>query len=129
MADFRRLTLNIVAVQATIDQRHYAALYLGDDDHGNNVFRMYLNGKAVSSVVWDRKLLQFRGIRYTLYARNQNFGENFVFPNEVQKKLFRKLTKGSLFRMVKISRRKAIRPKSGPKPTSSPNWGAKESKR
>lgn len=102
MADFRRLTINIVAVQATIDQRHYAALYLGDDERGNNFFRIYLNGKAVSSIVWDRKLQRFQSLRWTVYARNQGFAENFVFPNEVQKKLSRKLVGGSLYRMVKI---------------------------
>jgi hypothetical protein len=102
MADIRRLTINIVAVQATIDQRHYAALYLGDDEKGNNFFRVYLNGKAVSSILWDRRLQQFRNLRYTVYARNQGLGDNFVFPNEVQKKLSRKLVGGSLYRMVKI---------------------------
>lgn len=102
MADFRRLTLNIVAVQATIDQRHYAALYLGDDERGDNYFRIYLNGKAVSSIVWNRKGKRFQRLRYTLYARNQNFKDNYVFPNEVQKKLSRKLVGGSLFRMVKL---------------------------
>lgn len=102
MADFRRLTINIVAVQATIDQRHYAALYLGDDERGNNYFRIYLNGKAVSSILWDRHLQKFRNLRYTVYARNQSYEDNYVFPNEVQKKLSRKLFKGSLYRMVKI---------------------------
>lgn len=102
MADFRRLTINIVVVQATIDQRHYAVLYLGDDERGNNFFRVYLNGKAVSSISWDRKLQRFGRLSYTVFARNQALGENFVFPNEVRKKLTRKLAGGSLFRMVKI---------------------------
>lgn len=104
--DFRRLTINIVAVQATIDDRHYAALYLGDDSKGNNFFRIYLNGKGVSSIVWDRKLRKFRTLRYTLHARNQNMTEGFVWPNEVKKKLFRKLFSNSVFRMVKVSSRK-----------------------
>ena len=102
MADFRRLTINICAVQATIDQRHYAALYLGDDEKGNNFFRIYLNGKAVSSIVWNRRGQRFESLRYTVFARNQNFQDNYVFPNEVQKKLARKLAGGSLYRMVKI---------------------------
>lgn len=102
MADFRRLTLNIVAVQATIDQRHYATVYLGDDEKGNNHFRTYLNGNAVSSIVWNRELKRFQSLSYTVHARNQGYGDNFVWPNEVSKKLTRKLTEGKLFRMVKI---------------------------
>lgn len=108
--DFRRLTINIVAVQATIDDRHYAAVYLGDDVKGNNFFRIYLNGKGVSSVVWDRKLKKFRSLRYTLHARKEELSEGFVWPNEVKKKLFRKLISGSVFRMVKVSSRKRSTP-------------------
>jgi len=100
---FRRLTLNIVVVQATIDTRHYAAVYLGDDKNGNNYFKFYLNGEAVSSIVWDRSMKGFRNLQWTLNARNKGLGESFVWPNEVRKKLTRKLTENNLFRLVKIS--------------------------
>lgn len=104
--DFKRLTINIVAVQATIDDRHYSAVYLGDDPKGNNFFRVYLNGKGVSSIVWDRKLRKFRTLRYTVHARNQGLTEGFVWPNEVKKKLLRKLLKGNIFRLVTVRPRK-----------------------
>ena len=96
------ISLHIVAVQATIDDRHYAAVYLGDDDYSNHHFRIFLNGKAVSTIVWDRRGQRFKNLTYSLYARNRGLQKSFVWPNEIQKKLFRKLTEGSLFRMVKI---------------------------
>tara|TARA_R100000656_G_scaffold104176_1_gene76195 strand:+ start:236809 stop:237120 length:312 start_codon:yes stop_codon:yes gene_type:complete len=102
MANFNRLTLTIVAVQATIDKRHYAAVYLGDDPEGNNFFKIYLNGKPVSVIKWNRRAQAFSGLQWTVYARNQNLQESFVWPNEIRKKLHRKLTQGTLFRMVKI---------------------------
>lgn len=102
MADVRRLTLHIIAVQATIDERHYAVLYVGDDEYGNNHFKVYLNGHAISSIVWDIKGQRFKNLQWTVYARNQGLGESFVWPNEVYKKMYRKLTEGRLFRLVKI---------------------------
>jgi len=106
MSAFRRLTLNIVVVQATIDKRHYAVIYLGDDEHGNNYLKIYLNGVAVSSIIWDRSLKSFRNLRWTIRARNEGFEENFVWPNEVRKKLLRKLTENNLFRLVRINVKK-----------------------
>lgn len=98
----RPISLHIVAVQATIDERHYAAVYLGDDEYTNQHFRIFLNGKAVSNIVWDRKGQRFKNLTWTIYARNRGLGESFVFPNEVRKKLVRKLTEARLYRMVKI---------------------------
>jgi len=110
MTGFRELSLNIVAVQATIDQRHYAALYRGDDQQGDPFFRLYLNGKAVGSIIWDRSLKKFKSLRFTLHARAAGMEDNYVFPNEVQKKLTRKLLQGFLFRMVKIRLKRKIGP-------------------
>ena len=96
------ISLRVVAVQATIDDRHYAAVYMGDDGYANNHFQIYLNGKAVSTIVWDRRGQRFKNLSWTLHGRNKNLGESFVWPNEIKKKLLRKLTEASLFRMVKI---------------------------
>lgn len=98
----RPISLHIVAVQATIDERHYAAVYLGDDEYTNHHFRIFLNGKAVSTVVWDRRGQRFKNLTWTVVARNLGLEESFVWPNEIHKKLVRKLTEGRLYRMVKI---------------------------
>lgn len=98
----RPISLRIVAVQATIDDRHYAAVYVGDDEYRNNHFRIYLNGHPVSTIVWDRRGQRFKNLTWTVYARNKGLKESFIWPNEIQKKLNRKLLEGSLFRMVKI---------------------------
>lgn len=99
----RPISLHIVAVQATIDERHYAAVYLGDDEYTNHHFKIYLNGKPVSTIVWDRRGQRFKNLQWTVQARNMGLGESFVWPNEVRKKLVRKLTEGRLYRMVKIN--------------------------
>lgn len=98
----QKLSLRIVASQATIDDRHYAALYMGDDQYGNCHFRMYLNGKAVSSIVWNKKGERFERLQWTLHARNMNYDQGYVFPNELRKKLIRKLKGGGIYRMVKV---------------------------
>lgn len=101
--EVREISLRIVAVQATIDERHYAVVYIGDDIYRKNHFRVYLNGKAVSLIVWDPKNSRFSTPKWTNYARSKGYSDGFVWPNEVKKKMFRKLTDKSLYRMVKIT--------------------------
>ena len=94
------ISLKIVCVQATIDDRHYGVLYLGDDGHGNQYFKTLLNGKWVSSIMWRPREKKFGPIKWSPFARNKGLSESFVWPNEVIKKMERKLTESSIYRMV-----------------------------
>tara|TARA_R100001079_G_scaffold104258_1_gene70745 strand:- start:667 stop:987 length:321 start_codon:yes stop_codon:yes gene_type:complete len=103
-SDIRPISLRIVAVQATIDDRHYAVVYIGDDVYGKNHFRTYLNGAPVSNIVWDPRQKKFSEPKFTVVSRNKSLSKSFIWPNEVQKKMLRKLENAStLFRLVKIS--------------------------
>lgn len=97
----QRITLNIIAAQVTIDDRHYAAVYLGDDQLGNNHFKIYLNGQGVGLIVWNRRGNRFQELQWTVHARNKLLSESFIWPNELQKKMLRKLRGKPLFRLIK----------------------------